>query len=1259
MEESPLPVISLEDTLNSAYKKDPIEQSNIDRFKKELLLFLDRVKENLNESEEHHKRPFVDFLSNTWYAPEYYINTSDKVDLVIHNGNKTQSPIGVIIETKSPVNKSEMVSKNNINVKSMHQLLLYFLRETITKNSFQIKHLIITNYIEWFIFDARDFYQILLKEKKLVNTYKDYSNGLFGNDTKLFYSLIATPFIEQNKENISFTHINLDDYSKIIKSTDKAHDIKLIPLYKVLSPQHLLKIPFSNDNNSLNNNFYLELLYIIGLTEKDENGKIILDRYENGKYQSASLLENAIFQLSDEYAHEDILFDVSLELNLTWINRILFLKLLEAQLLKYHNGNKDFSFLNSNTIKTFNELNTLFFNVLAVEPKNRADKVKDKFKNIPYLNSSLFEKTENESKILISNLENEEMDVFISTVLRDENGNKRKGKIKILDYIFEFLDAFDFSSDETVQIKVKNKTLINASVLGLIFEKINGYKEGSFYTPGFITSFICSETIKNAVVERFNEIKNWKAKNIIDIYNKIDTVDIYEANSIFNKIKILDPAVGSGHFLVSALNEIIATKSYLGILFDCEGKKIKDYKIFVENDELVIVEKDNGKSFDYDFKNDDKQRIQEAIFNEKRRIIENCLFGVDINPNSVKICRLRLWIELLKHSYYTKESKYKELETLPNIDINIKPGNSLISRFNLDDNITSNSAQYTIQKYKDAVQNYKSSNNKTDNKKLLDIIKSIKTNFSDNIKKQNNLFREKQNLEKKLSSLGSGGIEFDFVTEKELEEKQKKIEKIEKEILAKQIEIDAYLHGEMYDNAFEWRLEFPEVLDTDGKFIGFDAVIGNPPYLREGRISKTLFENHKSSPYYQGKMDIWYLFACMGIDLLRNNGILSFIATNNWTTAAGASKLRNVVIEKTKILELIDFTSFMVFENASIQTMIMSFQKKADIDNYKIDYRKLSGIVTLSDALDLLDKKKNNNALYLSPTITKNNFIDKFITFSPNNIILDKISEKGQFLNENEVANGIHPHYDFINKKLSLLHKLKIGEGIFGLSKAEKENLNLSKEELKLVRPYYTSEQIYRYYSSQKNKLFIIYTTSDFKKPNSMDNYPNLKKHLDKYKKVITSDNKPYGLHRSRDERFFKGEKILANRKCVGKPSFSYSDFTCYVPASFYVIKTDRFNNKYLTGLLNSKLIAFWLKNKGKMQGNNFQLDKEPLIQIPIFKPTEAQQKPIISLIDKILEAKKEKQDCDTDTLEQKIDSLIYKLYGLSDDDIAAIEETT
>jgi hypothetical protein len=421
------------------------------------------------------------------------------------------------------------------------------------------------------------------------------------------------------------------------------------------------------------------------------------------------------------------------------------------------------------------------------------------------------------------------------------------------------------------------------------------------------------------------------------------------------------------------------------------------------------------------------------------------------------------------------------------------------------------------------------------------------------------------------------------------------------------------------------------------------------------------FEGVRNSPYYQGKMDLWYLFACKNLDYLRKkSGVLCFIATNNWTTNAGASKMRAKILNESTIHSLLDFGSYMIFESADIQTMVMLFINDNTNDNYNFELRRLIGDkIVFDDVLDLITKKPTEITEYLIPLISKENLKDRSFTFSNDvfETILDKIKAKGNFqLNENtEVAQGIVLPQDLLNKpnQKILGDKFRVGQGIFVLSDDEKKNLDFNKKELELIKPYYITKQIHKWYGNEENDEWIIYTDSKFKYTENIKPYPNIKKHLDKFQKVITSDNKPYGLHRAREEYFFKDEKIIVLRKCANEPMFTYTDFDCYVSATFYVIKSEKINLKYLTAILNSKLIAFWLKNKGKMQGNNYQLDKEPLLQIPIFNAKEV--KPIITIVDKILSAKAENAQADISALEKQLDEMIYKLYELTEEEIVIV----
>jgi adenine-specific DNA-methyltransferase len=537
--------------LNKAYLKVKPNRTEIEGFKTNLIQLLDRT--NDTESEEFHKNLVIDFLKKTYYDPNHFINTKGRNDLVIHNENNANSTVGVIIEAKKPTNKAEMITTKKLNAKAFQELVLYYLRERITHKNLKVKHLIATNINEWFIFDSNLFDRLFAQNKSFVQQFIDFEGGrLAENKTDFFYKQIAEPFIANITTEIEFTYFDLQEFQKPLRNIDKADDNKLIALFKILSAEHLLKLPFTNDSNSLDKRFYSELLHIIGLTETKEGSKKLIERNKEGERNSGSILEDTIIQLDSldkigrlekpsqfGSTHHERLFNVGLELSITWINRILFLKLLEAQLITYHKGDKSYSFLNIENIKNYDDLNSLFFQVLARKYEDRNQDVKKAFEKVPYLNSSLFEPTEIEQVTLfISNLKDDKtIPVISSTVLKNDQGKKRTGNLTTLAYLFDFLNAYDFTSEGSEEIQEDNKSLINASVLGLIFEKINGYKDGSFFTPGFITMYMCRETIRKSVIQKFNETKKWNCTSIEELYDKIDNRN--EANEIVTASKFV------------------------------------------------------------------------------------------------------------------------------------------------------------------------------------------------------------------------------------------------------------------------------------------------------------------------------------------------------------------------------------------------------------------------------------------------------------------------------------------------------------------------------------------------------------------------------------------------------------------------------------------------------------------------------------------------------------------------------------------------
>ncbi len=875
--------------------------------------------------------------------------------------------------------------------------------------------------------------------KKLFEEFCN-PNSLFKGNTEEFYKEVAK-LIENSKENLKGFLIDLT----FLKDKQKSNFKNLASIYKTFHRDFLLNEFNPNDANSLNNAFYKELLYILGLCESKQNSKLIIAKSEESKEEQGTFYTAINSKLKEEN------FETILKLLILWLNRILFLKLIESNLVRF-NDDKNLKFLNFKKIPDFDKLSELFFEVLA----KKSTRKKSEFAYLPYLNSSLFEKQSIENTLEISSLSNDlKLFYYKNTVLKDDKCKAKKGQVGLLEYLFEFLDSFDFGSDDEQSEILSQKELISSSVLGNVFEKLNGYKEGSFYTPSFITSYMCKESITKVVLDKFNAQFDLDAKDISELRKSLRKEDKKAQKELLNSIKICDPAVGSGHFLVSALNVMLSIYDELN-LFD------EEFYLEVQNDEILITGR-KGEFIEYKRPSTPKDKthlIQQELFHTKKDIIENNLFGVDINPNSCEITKLRLWIELLKHSFYQSfdDENYHDLKTLPNIDINIKCGNSLVSYFETGKSLNHYpNIKERMGKYKRIVKDYKEGFY-TDKSHINQEIKNLKISFknfcfADKFKKEMKSFNDKcEKYSKKYGNflaINDENLKF-FVSANltlfDFDEKE-----AAKEFANLKKEYDNIFNLES-NHPFEWRFEFPEILDDDGNFKGFDLIIGNPPYIKEAE-NKELFANTKKLRTYQGKMDIWYHFVGRGFDILKNNGYLAFIATNNWVTNSGAKKLRNIVLEESQILSLVDFSSFMVFDSASIQTMIMQFQKIKPPKNYEFHFAKITTQTPIyEDVINLLKNEKTQNNEILSINLTPKKFIDKTLNFTKSDYeeLFNKIQKYGKFyLEEREVAQGIVYPQENINKKsLEILgNNFYLGQGIQKLTNEEVENLNLLKNE--------------------------------------------------------------------------------------------------------------------------------------------------------------------------------------------------------------------
>jgi len=299
-----------------------------------------------------------------------------------------------------------MVAATSLNKKAMHELILYYLDERIRAGNNQLKKLVITNIYEWYIIDANYFDKHIYRNTAVKRLYDTYIND--HKDNPFFYEEIRKILVNIEID-IPCVYFDIREYTKIISNYRKDDDKQLSALLRVLSPEYLLKVAAPNDGNSLNEKFYKELLQI-GLEEAKENNKAIIRRKKEDRH-AASLIEATIDALkTEDVLHhvpdissygvdlEERTFAIALELCITWINRILFLKLVKGQLETYHQGDESFEFLNSQTIPNFKELYKLFHKVLAIPVDERTENVKTKYAFVPYLNSSLFDISELEDQ---------------------------------------------------------------------------------------------------------------------------------------------------------------------------------------------------------------------------------------------------------------------------------------------------------------------------------------------------------------------------------------------------------------------------------------------------------------------------------------------------------------------------------------------------------------------------------------------------------------------------------------------------------------------------------------------------------------------------------------------------------------------------------------------------------------------------------------------------------------------------------------------
>ena len=833
----------------------------------------------------------------------------------------------------------------------------------------------------------------------------------------------------------------------------------------------------------------------------------------------------------------------------------------------------------------FNDfLEPLFYK--GLNRKNKNDFCKDLNCKIPYLNGGLFQEIENYSwKDSFLNIPNS---LFSN---KDENG------------ILDIFDLYNFTVDESSDFDVE--IAVDPEMLGYIFENLLPEnikkKHGAHYTPKEIVEYICkksvSEYLRINLSEKFyndvdvlidyarfpDETIRLAENNIKDI--KFDKNFLLEVDLLIENIKICDPAVGSGAFIIGALNFIV-----------------------------------NIKKITFYFS---KKRTLADLYELKRNLIENNIFGIDKDYGAIETCKLRLWLSLTIDEENT-------VKPLPNLDFRIIQGNSLIEEFegiNLDINVEKGSQLELISENNsksEDIQNLynlqKTFFNETDLETKQKIIKKINKSYFSIIKNE---------IENKISLT--------------LEKKQKLLKSL-----------DNFKSVNSENNYMPWQLRFFDVFLEKN---GFDIIIANPPYNREKDFAE-MFEPVNNSlfgkKYHAGKMNFWYYFLHKAIDKSNTNAVISFITSRYWITSTGSRSLIKRIRDTLSFVDILDIGKVKVFDKVIGQHIVCTYSKKKIP---KFNYKKISNNIS-----DIFSSKNTQNIKISSfsqnEVFTENNEINfrkSIIRYNKNDYDLLNNGSKLSLFN---TTQGVIESPDKISKQ-NLKNKpsrtINIGDGVFVVNEDEISKINPNKEEKRLFKRYLNSSNVKKYQINFNNE-YLIYSDKEISKKIKNKHYPNIQNHLNKYKKYITSGNGPYGLHRPRNENFFLNPKIIFKNMFL-EPAFTYDEEKFYVGISFIVIiQNSSLSLKYLLALLNSKYGFYWFIKNAKERGIAFDVTIEKINNFPIPKIKEEDKSSvnkIIKNVETLISSKNKKQ-----SLIDEIDKLIFEICNLDENQVHEIEET-
>jgi len=888
----------------------------------------------------------------------------------------------------------------------------------------------------------------------------------------------------------------------------------------------------------------------------------------------------------------------------------------------------------------FNDvLEPLFYEALAQDRGKNSFYPKLNNCKMPFLNGGLFEPM-NDYAWETTNI-NIPDEVF-SNNIPTKNGDKGNG-------ILDVFDRYNFTVNENEPLE--KEVAVDPEMLGKVFENLLQVRDrkskGAFYTPREIVHYMCQECLINYLESETEGIERKDIESFIYTGDRIIENDSVALKKIREKQKRGYKYTGKYELLlaesiIKKANELDELLMNIKVADPAVGSGA--FPLGMIN-EIVRARKILNIYLD--------KRLTD--YQLKKHAISNSIHGVDIDPGAVEIAKLRLWLTLI-----VEESTPSPL---PNLDHKIMQGNSLISEYEgiklFDEGLFKKAKE---SKAEQLPFGFGKSNSEI---KLEDLQNKI-SQYVDESQKT-----KKQTLKEDIDNLKWEIIEESF-------KEQKKVKELNNLIKLRHKNIKPF---------FIWMLEFSDVFKEKG---GFDIVIGNPPYVGEKGNKEIFREIAKSnmSKYHQGKMDLFYFFFHLAIDLGKPNAMIAFITTNYFITATGANKLRADLKNRATIRKLINFNELRIFQTALGQhNMITIFSKGKDKNiksqNLIVDKKGTADETSLRDILF----QQSKDTKYFS--INQNNLYDgeeNYIRISgtgngdPINKILSKISKDNNVLGTYfSVHQGLKSNADSVtNSHLKKYDSLKIngikkGDGIFVLEENDQLLEKLNEDERKFVKPLFKNSDIYKYFAQSDPKYYVLFITKDHYLNDKV--HPNLIEHFEKYKDVIKNraevepnGNIPlYALTRPRNPKMYISEKIIAPYKSRSNLfAFQKSDWYASGDVYFIVKKSNQsLDLKYLLGILNSKLYYLWLLKRGKRKGDLLELYQKPLSEVPIKVVSLNEQVQLIDLVEQILNITSadnydpQNPPIEQVNLEKKINQMVYKLYELTEEEIKLIENTS